>query len=176
MAGLASPPVRHTTLVGRTNCHTLGRRSMEVSLEDPCFLLDPGGQMWGPPKPRLHHASCSQMSYQGYIPPQWPFLPGCPVAAPTTDLGLCSSTVILGGESQTTNTQWLSPFSDECSGIKVAGGGAHHLQQARHLSDPRGYYPWSQKQGHRDTTKGFYCPTHHCWCQTQSPAPQKPRG
>ena len=72
MVGLASPPARHTTLVGKANCHSWGRTSKEVSPEDLHFLLDPGGQMWSPPKPRLHHNPHSKCLTRGRFLPKDP--------------------------------------------------------------------------------------------------------
>ena len=115
----------HTPLVGGADHHTRSRRSKELSLEDLHLFQHPSGPMWGPPKPGLHHAPCSQVPYEGYIPAQWPILPTCPVEAPTIDPGLCSGAAILGRGSQPPGTWWSLPFGNECSWIKVAHGKVH---------------------------------------------------
>ena len=43
MAGLAGLPIRHTTLVGRTHCHSQCGEPKEASPKNPCLFLNPGG-------------------------------------------------------------------------------------------------------------------------------------
>ena len=72
MAGLAGISVRYTMLVGRTHCHTWGRRPKEVSPENLHFLLDPSSQVWGPPRPRLHCAPSPKCLTQSRFLPNDP--------------------------------------------------------------------------------------------------------
>ena len=126
VARLAGLPVRHTPLVGRANCHTRSRRFEEVSPEDLHLFWHPGGQMWGPPKPGLHCAPCSQMPYRGRFLPDDPSYQDVPYYWPLPMLP-CLGTAIFGRGSQSAGIQWSLPFGDECSRIDAAHGEVHYL-------------------------------------------------
>ena len=42
--------------------------------------------------------------------------------------GLCPSSTVLGRKDKSANTGQLLPFGNECTRVKMASGGACHLQ------------------------------------------------